>query len=210
MKKRVRDSNVSLNPNVVITRDLRMDKYLMKKPSKLIKRRKTTVQRPNIASPIIPIGARGRRHSTPIFFVGLAPNMDGIVLKKSTFAEPRQNYDRNICRNVRPPTPPRRQSTSTNQACDVDQASAGPSNARKVYRGVRPPTPPRRQSTSTNQARDADQTSVPSTPERRQLTPISELAPTNVLSESNTETTIDVDVEDSFIGRLYYTASDSE
>lgn len=71
---------------------MRVEKYLLNKPAKLISRRQTTAQRPNIAQRNIPTGARGRRRSTPILFLGLTPNLDGNVLK---------------------PTPPRRQSASS-------------------------------------------------------------------------------------------------
>lgn len=116
MKKRAIDSNMSLNPKVCITRDKRLEAYLMAKPGKLINRRQTAAQpRSNMKSSRIPIGARGRRRSTAIMFVGLTPNLDGQTSQPSQTVRVPNLPTNTVARNnfgqiPRPPTPPRRTS----------------------------------------------------------------------------------------------------
>lgn len=106
MKKRALDSNISLNPKVYITRDKKLEAYLMTKPGKVIDRRQTAAQS---RASRIPIGARGRRRST-IMFVGLTPNVDGKKTVRAPILPTNTVARNNFSQIPRPPTPPRRTS----------------------------------------------------------------------------------------------------
>lgn len=113
MKKRALDSNVSLNPMVCITRDMRLEKFLLTKPAKLIHRRQIAVQPRPTNQRAIPIGARGRRRSNIIMVIGLKPNVDGKVMKNGQSTTV-------VGQIARPPTPARR-NLAANYSRVVDQ-----------------------------------------------------------------------------------------
>lgn len=150
MKRRLAELNVTLNPMLTIFRCLRLEKHLLQKPSKFVKRRVTTVNQPTkmverrvttVSQPAkvverrhnhqtaaqlltlnptkIPFGVRGRKRQT-LLFVGLQPNLDGIMPRKAATAEPSQQSTTPL-RNVATAGPSQR-ATSAPRA----EATAGP------------------------------------------------------------------------------------
>lgn len=103
MKASLAESNVTLNPILTIARSTSLEKHLLQTSSKVVVRRATTVDQParvverrhtqaaaqprNLKPTKIPFGARGRKRQT-LLFVGLQPNLAGIMPRKEATAGP--------------------------------------------------------------------------------------------------------------------------
>lgn len=186
MVRRAVALNVSLKPTVNVTRDMGMENYLMTKPAKVVNRRRTAA----IPRPSIPIGARGRRRSTSIMFIGLKANVDG-QLKTSV------------------PMP----------SLVLNSAGPSQLNGRMTGQIPSPPITPQRQFTSAtnNQVAGMQKTSLPSTYVKSATVTARRLVftpspPNHVLLEKpdKKNTTNEIDFDGSLIGCLHYSSSDTE